>query len=157
MVNNSKATFKWIVTILKKNKIPFQITGGLAARQYGSDRPLYDIDIDMPNEFFEKLLPFVSDFVTFGPGEHVNNHFNITMMTIKYNDCQIDISGTEDGKFYNECEDKWETYGKDFEYSKLLNIFGETVPVIEKQKLIEFKKKLGRPTDLEDVASLSKS
>ncbi|HLC94380.1 MAG TPA: hypothetical protein VJH96_02335 [Patescibacteria group bacterium] len=45
MNRDTKKAFRWIVGILQTYKIPFQITGGFAARFYGANRPLYDIDI----------------------------------------------------------------------------------------------------------------
>lgn len=45
MTKNTKEALKWMVSILRKYKIPFQISGGLAAKIYGSDRKLADIDI----------------------------------------------------------------------------------------------------------------
>src|SRR5690348_12670369 len=49
---DTKSALHWIVNILKKLNINFQIAGGLAANIYGADRPLHDIDIDIPEEYF---------------------------------------------------------------------------------------------------------
>lgn len=47
-MKNAKAALIWIADILKKQQIRFQISGGLAAIAYGANRPLADIDIDIP-------------------------------------------------------------------------------------------------------------
>ena len=46
------------------HKIQFMISGGLAARAYGSKRPLYDIDIEVPDEFVYKLESYVKNYIT---------------------------------------------------------------------------------------------
>ena len=38
---------RWIVEILNRNHIPYQLVGGLAAKIYGSARDINDIDIDI--------------------------------------------------------------------------------------------------------------
>ena len=48
-MNNAKKALIWITDIIKKHHTPFQITGGLAAIAYGANRPLLDIDIDIPD------------------------------------------------------------------------------------------------------------
>lgn len=44
---------KWIIKILNSKNIPYQISGGFAAKMYGSIRPLNDIDIDIPEDNFQ--------------------------------------------------------------------------------------------------------
>lgn len=69
---NAKKAFRWIVNILKKQKIPFQITGGLAAQVYGSKRRLNDIDIEIPENRFNDILPDVKKYIDFGPAQYID-------------------------------------------------------------------------------------
>ena len=52
-VRNTEEAFKWIVGLLRKHTIPYQIAGGFAARLYGSTRELADIDIGIPEDFIK--------------------------------------------------------------------------------------------------------
>jgi hypothetical protein len=56
----SASAFQWIVRILETRAIPFAISGGLAAKSYGSLRELNDIDIDIPDDSFCKIVPEVA-------------------------------------------------------------------------------------------------
>ena len=61
MVKGKKALL-WIVRILNKNNVPYQIEGGLAAIYYGSKRDLVDIDIFIPSFGFKKIDCFQHRF-----------------------------------------------------------------------------------------------
>lgn len=80
----SREAFQWIVRILRKNKIPFRISGGLAARTYGSSRKLADIDIDVPDNKIKKLLPFFADYKYKGPNNYKDNEWDCYGISIDY-------------------------------------------------------------------------
>ncbi|MFZ2522802.1 MAG: hypothetical protein WAW92_00245 [Minisyncoccia bacterium] len=46
-MRNTEGALRWIVNILESKSIQFQVTGGFAAKLYGSQRELADIDIDI--------------------------------------------------------------------------------------------------------------
>lgn len=78
---NTKAAFHWIVNILKKFNTPFQIAGGLAAIVYGANRPLEDIDIDIPEEYFSLIKEEVKDFIIYGPAQFKDETWDLMLMT----------------------------------------------------------------------------
>jgi len=43
---NTKKAFLWIYSLVEEKNIPFRASGGFAAKLYGADRALADIDID---------------------------------------------------------------------------------------------------------------
>ena len=49
---DTEAAFRWIVGLFKKHQIPFSNRGGFAARAYGVQRELHDIDFDIPEADF---------------------------------------------------------------------------------------------------------
>lgn len=151
---NIKEVLTYIINILTELKIPFHLTGGVAAIAYGAKRPLYDIDIDIPENQFEKLYLRVKEFVTFGPGNFKDQKWDLTMMTIKYRDVSIDISGAYTGKIFDEKSNKWLKYNSDLKNTETHEVFGLSLPVISKEVLISYKTILGRPTDLEDIDAM---
>ncbi|HAL50201.1 MAG: hypothetical protein UU46_C0003G0031 [Candidatus Uhrbacteria bacterium GW2011_GWD1_41_16] len=153
-MKNTEKAFKWIVGILQENKIPFQLSGGFAARIYGSDRPLYDIDIEVPDSYFDKLLPFIKDYLIYGPQRYLDETFDLLLMTLKYEEQEIDISGCETDKLYNHETQQWESCDTKLNEAVEKEFYGLTVPVIKWQDLVEYKKKIRRSTDLEDVEAI---
>ena len=155
MVKNTESAFKWIVGLLKKNNIPFQISGGFAARLYGSTRPLFDIDIDIPDNCFAKLIPFVQDYIVYGPKRFRDECWDLLLMTLKYENQEIDISGCKTIRLFNCETKKWESCGEDLNDVEEKGVYGEKVPVIKKEYLIAYKNIIRRPTDLEDIEMIS--
>ena len=62
-----KEAVRWIVELLNKNKISFNIIGGLAAYAYGSKRRFKDIDLSMRLKDMKKFAKLASDYVTEKP------------------------------------------------------------------------------------------
>jgi hypothetical protein len=153
-MKNTENAFKWIVGLLQENKIPFQLSGGFAARIYGSDRPLYDIDIEVPDRYFDKLLPHVKDYIIYGPQRYLDETFDLLLMTLKYEGQEIDISGCETDKLFNHDTNQWESCGTKFDDVVEKEFYGLIVPVIKWQDLVAYKEKIRRPTDLEDVKAI---
>ncbi len=154
MEKNTEKAFKWIIGLLQKNKIPFQLSGGFAARIYGSSRHLYDIDIEIPDQYFDVLLPLVKEYAIYGPQRYIDDAFDILLMTLKCEGQEIDISGCETDKLYNHNTKRWEP-GK----TKINDVIekefcGISVPVVKWQNLVAYKKKVGRPIDLKDVEAI---
>lgn len=155
MTKNTESAFKWIVGLLKDNNISFQISGGFAARLYGSTRPLFDIDIDISKNSFDILTPLVKDFIVYGPKRFRDECWDLLLLTLKYKNQEIDISGYETIQLFNHEMKKWEPYGEDLNDVEKKEVYGEEVPVIKKEYLIAYKNIIRRPTDLEDIEMIS--
>jgi len=156
MNNTTKEALIWITEIITKLGIPFQIAGGLAAKAYGSTRELADIDIDIPEEDFERIKKEVKSFITFGPANDKSESWDLMLMTLNYNGQIIDLSGAYNTKIYNKKDGTWVKLNTDFSKVNYLDIYGVRIPVIGCKELIAYKKILARPVDLIDVEYLEK-
>ena len=152
---NTEEAFRWIVGLLNKHSIPFQISGGFAARLYGSNRELADIDIGIPDERFNELYPEVKEYITFGPAQYLDEEWDLKLMTLKYKNQEIDIAGEDDSKIFDKENHVWISVGRDLSLSNHIEVFGIIVPVIPKDDLIAYKKKLMREVDIIDLKALA--
>ncbi|MEX2029256.1 MAG: hypothetical protein WD963_02120 [Candidatus Paceibacterota bacterium] len=66
-MKNTEAALKWIVSILEKHNIVYRISGGFAARVYGSQRELADIDVGMQENHFSEILSEIKGYIVSGP------------------------------------------------------------------------------------------
>lgn len=142
--------FKWIIGILKKHKIPYQIGGGFAGRIYGSKRPVHDIDIDFPETRFKEILPEIKKYIIFGPAKYKSDAWDLYLMTLNYNGQLIDLGGAINEKVCDIRDNKWRKIPTNFANSKQIDVLGEKVSVIDPKELIEYKSYLCRH-QLEDI------
>lgn len=156
-MNTTRTALEWITNILKQHDIPFQITGGLAVRAYGSTRQLADIDIEISEDDFEKIKDEVSAYITFGPGQHKSELWDLFLMTLNYQGQEIDISGAYKTKIFSTQDHRWILLTVDLSKSVYIDIEGLSLPVIARQDLITYKNILRRPVDIQDLAHLEQS
>ncbi len=154
-MKNTKEAFYWIVDILRMKNIPFHIAGGLAAKVYGAKRKLADIDIDVPDEMFERISSNVKDYIIYGPKQYKDDSWDLLLMTLNYKGQEIDIAGAYKAKLFNREKGEWELAKTDFSKDEQHTIFGFMVSVINKKELIEYKSKLKREVDIQDISEIT--
>ncbi|MFH0948947.1 MAG: hypothetical protein V1802_00490 [Candidatus Aenigmatarchaeota archaeon] len=154
-MKKTKEAFIWVVEILKAHKIPYRISGGFAARIYGTKRPLADIDIEVPDKYVDKILPHVQNFVVRGPARFKDKNWDIYLLTIKYKGQMIDFSGTDTEKLFSRKRNRWVKFSADFPKVTRKKVYGKTVNVIRKEDLIYYKNIIRRRVDIKDIKELS--
>jgi len=141
--DKTKVALFWISDILEIKKIPFQITGGLAAKIYGSPRPLNDIDIDIPTENIPNILEDLKPYIIYGPDYHFEDaKFRAPLITLNYNGQEMDITGATNSQMSNREETAWLPYPCDFRRVTHQEVFGRLLPVISREDLIAYKKEM---------------
>lgn len=153
---NTESAFKWIIEILQKHEIPFQIKGGFASRLYGVERELADIDISIPENRFDELIPEIKEFIVYGPEQYLDEEWDIKLITLTYKGQDIDIAGAYEKKNFDKINKKWVNLPTNFSTSVYMDVYGLKVPVIAKDELIAYKKLIRRDVDIFDVEALSK-
>ncbi|MEM3227603.1 MAG: hypothetical protein QXK65_01480 [Candidatus Micrarchaeaceae archaeon] len=141
--------------ILNSNKIKFEISGGFAAKIYGSNRRLADIDIEVKQIDIKRLIPSISGYLTYGPSKYIDRHWKIpTLVTLKYKMQTIDIFGADKTKIFDAKSKRWVSFPFMIERARNMVIFGVRIPVIDRNALISYKSKLARGVDRSDVKEL---
>ena len=141
-MRNSKKTFNWIIGILKEHDVPFVITGGLAGKSYGSPRPLNDIDIDIHDEDFDRILDEIKPYLIFGPAHYKDERWDLLLATLNHEGQEIDISGGDTLKICDARTGEWKLSPTDFSNVEQRGIFDLTVPVIAREDLVSYKSML---------------
>ena len=157
MVKKTREAFTWIIKILRKSKIPYWITGGFAARIYGSKRPLADIDIEVHDKDIDRITPLVKKYILRGPLNYKDSQYDIYALFIEYHGQKIDVCGTDSQRLFNKKIKKWEKENRNLRKAIKKKIYGLLVSVVPLKDLINYKKRMSRRVDIEDVKQLTKS
>ena len=142
---------KWITDILSRMDVPYQVVGGLAAKCYGSTRPLYDIDLYVPSKEISKLEEELTEYIEFGPGRHQDKNWDLVFMKLSYNDQQIEFGDADNNKYFDSQSQRWIKEEINFSESNIIEFEGIALPVMPKQALIEYKQRLNRKVDRIDI------
>jgi hypothetical protein len=151
---NPERAFRWIVGLLEELAIPFLLVGGLAARAYGASRELADIDFYVPGERLADIARAASEFVTAGPERVVSAHWDITFMKLEYAGQCIELGAAEDVRIRDGATGPWAREPVDLGAAELKELFGLRVPVITRDRLLAYKRRLRRPVDLADIEDI---
>jgi len=141
----------WIIGILDKHKIDYQISGGFAGKIFGSKRELHDIDIDISKKFFGKILPEISTYIIFGPDHYVDAKWDLELITLNYNGQEIDISDSDSPLISNKERTQWISFQTNFSKTLDIDLNGIKIKIINPKDFIEYKKELDGEHQLEDI------
>ena len=143
--NKVEKALKWIINILEKHTIQYEISGGFAAHIYGAHRPINDIDIDvdLSKEQLKKLLPEIKNYMTYGPAPYKDAMWDLDLkILLDYEGQLIDIARSNNVKIYDKKTKKWRDFSSSFSTSQTKKIFGINIQLIDPKDLITYKKLL---------------
>ncbi len=145
---------RWMVNILNRQQVSFQICGGLAARAYGASRELLDIDLYMPMQRFSNIQADIAPYIIWGPEHETGSHWDLVYLKIDYEGQRIEIGDSDNTHIYDEGAQTWVRQEIDFARSEMIEIYGVTVPVMPKAQLIAYKTMLSREVDEIDLKQI---
>jgi hypothetical protein len=149
----------WIVSLLNRYSIPYQICGGTAAKAYGATRPLVDIDIyaSLQNSpHFQIFMREVKLYLIREFTPVLTDSWDILYLVLNYQEMQIEIAeSTANPRFYNHRDGRWVDQSIDFAASTLIPLYGIEVAVMPKDELLAYKAMLAREVDRLDIEQLT--
>lgn len=153
-MRDTQKAFLWIIDILEKNKITYKISGGFVARIYGVNRELADIDIEVSEKDIPTIAREAKPYIKFGPERYKDENWDLELLTLEYEGQEIDIACAE-ANIFNQENKEWEKTISNLRDASMTEVYGKVVPIEKMDALINYKIKLGREVDIEDVKQLS--
>jgi hypothetical protein len=149
----------WIVSLLNRYSIPYQICGGMAAKAYGATRPLVDIDIYaslQASPHFQLFMDEVQPYLIREFAPHLSASWDILYLALNYQGMQIEIAeSTSNPRFYNYRDGRWEDQLIDFAASTLILLYSVEVAIMPKDELLAYKSMLDREVDHLDIEHMT--
>ena len=138
--------------LLEMNRIPFIAIGGLASIAWGARRPLVDIDIQVKYSDLLAVKELFAEYLRVDIRHYVTEKWDIKQMVLAIDGIGVDICAAED--FYVVKDGKRYLVDNSLDAPILKDIEGIRVPVLPKDRLMAYKRLIGRIVDLEDLAQL---
>ncbi len=155
-MKNTEGALKWMVELLNRKNIPYQISGGFAAKIYGSKRPINDIDFDIPENRFTDILDEVKPYIINELTHYVDGKWDLQVMTLVYQGQEIDIGGAYEAKVSTKDRTSWISIPADLSKVRKIEVGGIIVNVISPERLIAYKQHLDGDHQIEDIKAVKK-
>lgn len=148
---------QWIVGLLRDRNIPFQICGGLAAKGYGSERDLNDIDLFVPGEHFSSVVQAGQEFVSKAAVHRQEEGWDLAYVQFKYEGIKVEVGSADGPRIFDVGSETWVPLNIDFSRYATVHLLGLELPLMLKEDLIQYKSALSRQVDIEDIRAIRES
>ena len=145
---------EWILSLLSERNIPFLICGGLAARGYGSQRDLHDIDLFVPGEHFSSVVQAGQPFISKAAAHHQEEGWDLTYVQFKYEGVKVEVGNADGAQIFDAGNETWVPLNIDFSRYATVQLLGLNLPLMLKDDLVQYKTLLSRPVDIEDIHAI---
>lgn len=145
---------QWIAGLLRDRSIPFLICGGLAAKGYGSERDLNDIDLFVPGEHFSSVVQAGQEFVSKAAAHRQEEGWDLTYVQFKYEGVKVEVGNADGPQIFDTGTETWVPLNIDFSRYATVHLLGLELPLMLKDDLIRYKSALSRPVDIEDIRAI---
>lgn len=105
---------QWIVGLLRDRNIPFIICGGLAAKGYGAERDLHDIDLFVPSEHFSSVVQAGQEFVSKAAAHRQEEGWDLTYVQFKYEGIKVEVGNADGPQIFDSGNEQWVPLNIDF-------------------------------------------
>lgn len=145
---------QWIVGLLRDRHIPFHICGGLAAKGYGADRALNDIDLFVPDAHFSTVVQAGRAYISKPAAHRCEQGWDLSYVQFKYAGIKVEVGNAEGARIFDAASQEWVPLNIDFARYETVHLLGLELPLMLKDDLIRYKAALSRPVDIDDIRAM---
>ncbi len=143
----------WAVATLERCGAPYQLVGGAAAALYGAHRSVHDVDFYVPATHLTTIAAAHPRRLIRPPSYHRDEHWDLTFLVLEHAGIRLEIAGSN-AAYYDRNTGVWRDAAIDFDDATPIRIRSRMVQVMPVRRLCEYKRRLDRAVDRQDVAAL---
>ncbi|WGI24270.1 hypothetical protein QEN58_13095 [Halomonas alkaliantarctica] len=147
---------QWIVGLLRDRNIPFQICGGLAAKGYGAERALNDIDLFVPDVDFSTVVQAGQAYISKPAAHRCEEGWDLTYVQFKYAGIKVEVGNASGAHIFDAASQAWVPLNIEFDRYETASLLDLELPLMLKEDLIRYKAVLSRPVDIDDIRAIRK-
>lgn len=154
MSRDLRSALRDFAELLADLEVPWQAVGGLAVRAHGGTRPLADIDVYVPDADLARVAEALGPDLVRAPERHRDPHWDLTFLAAERHGWRVEVAGADSARFRDAGSGRWRPADIDFAESVARAVEGVSLPVMPRDRLVDYKRALDREIDRVDVREL---
>ena len=130
-------TLRWICDVLRREQIPFQVGGAIAAVAHGAKRSASGVELFIRAEHLPRLMRVVKDRIVDHPWRHRTDQWDLVAMVLKANGVRVSIGIADGARVRTEGSDEWRDAAVDVTASERLTVEQIEIPVAPRAQLVD--------------------
>ncbi len=148
---------EWLADLFRDRDVRYAAAGGLAARAWGANRPLVDLDFYVHGEDLDRVESDLAPYVVQPLKELTNEHWDLSLLRLEYAGVPLELSVGEGAKYREAKTGKWHDACPDFDQCPEREFLDTRIRVMNREALLEYKRRVDRAVDRADVSSIERS
>ena len=147
----------WLADLFRDREVRYAAAGGLAARACGATRPLVDLDFYVHGEDLDRVEADLSPYVVQPLTELANEYWDLSLIRLEYAGVPLELSVGEGARYREAKTGTWHDACPDFDDCPERELLGTQIRVMNREALLEYKRRVDRAVDRADVAMIERS
>lgn len=147
-----------VATELDSLGVEYQLSGGAAARFYGSPRPVNDLDFELEDKDLRRatdLLVAKGARLVQEVGPYEDSSWQVNLSILEWDGQTIELVGCKEARIWDQAGSEWRNFANNPRKAQWRRFGGSLIRIISLHDLISYKSILRRPVDLEDLEELT--
>jgi hypothetical protein len=147
----------WLADLFCDQEVRYAAAGGLAARSWGATRPLVDLDFYVHGEDLDRIATDLAPYVVRPLTKLQDDHWDLSFMRLEYADIPLELSVAEGAKYREAATGGCHDACPSFEACPERELLGVKLRIMDRDDLIEYKRRVDRAVDRADVAAIERT